>query len=87
MIGLLGGDEGCPDDNAASAEQCEALREAVDALPEQARQVVMLVYFQGLKYREAAQILDLPVGTVKSRLHGAMLKLTESLARETASRN
>ncbi len=40
----------------------------------------MLVYFQGLKYREAAQVLAVPVGTVKSRLHAAMLKLTESLS-------
>jgi RNA polymerase sigma-70 factor (ECF subfamily) len=40
----------------------------------------MLVYFQGLKYREAAHILSVPVGTIKSRLHAAMLKLTESLS-------
>ena len=40
----------------------------------------MLIYFQGMKYREAAQILSVPVGTVKSRLHAAMHKLTESLS-------
>ena len=38
-----------------------------------------LVYFQGLKYGEAAQVLSIPVGTVKSRLHAAMLKLTHAL--------
>ena len=36
------------------------------------RQVVMLVYFQGLKYREAADVLSIPVGTVKSRIHAAI---------------
>jgi RNA polymerase sigma-70 factor, ECF subfamily len=80
LVELLGGQEGCPADNAESAEQYDELRRAVDALPEPSRQVVMLVYFQGLKYREAATILALPVGTVKSRLHAAMQKLTESLS-------
>lgn len=80
MVGLLGGSENTPSDNAESAEQCEALRRAIGDLPELSRQVVTLVYFQGLKYREAAQILGVPVGTVKSRLHVAMLKLTETLS-------
>jgi RNA polymerase sigma-70 factor (ECF subfamily) len=80
LVELLGGAEGCPADNAEAAEQYDELRRAVDTLPESSRQVVMLVYFQGLKYREAAQILDVPVGTVKSRLHAAMQKLTQSLS-------
>jgi RNA polymerase sigma-70 factor (ECF subfamily) len=37
-----------------------------------------LVYFHGLKYREAAEVLSIPVGTVKSRLHSAILKLYEA---------
>ena len=77
---LLGGPDAGPANNAESAEQYDALHRAVNALPEASRQVVMLVYFQGLKYREAAEILTVPVGTVKSRLHTAMLKLTESLS-------
>ena len=39
---------------------------------------MQLVYYQGLKYREAADILDIPVGTVKSRLHAAIAKLTDA---------
>jgi RNA polymerase sigma-70 factor, ECF subfamily len=39
---------------------------------------VMLVYYQGMKYREAAEVLGIPVGTVKSRLHAAILKLNEA---------
>ena len=77
---LLGVAGGGPAENVESAEQHEALRRAVDALPGLCREVVMLVYFQGLKYREAAQVLSLPVGTVKSRLHTAVQKLTESLS-------
>jgi RNA polymerase sigma-70 factor (ECF subfamily) len=77
---LLGVSAGSPAENVESAEQHESLREAVDALPQVCKEVVMLVYFQGLKYREAAQILALPVGTVKSRLHTAVQKLTETLS-------
>ena len=65
---------------AESAEQHEALHRAMAALPELWRQVVMLVYFQGLRYREAAEVLAIPVGTVKSRLHAAMQKLTKSIS-------
>ena len=50
-------------------------RRAVDQLPEPLRNVVQLIYFQGLKYREAAQVLSIPLGTVKSRMQSAMARL------------
>jgi RNA polymerase sigma-70 factor (ECF subfamily) len=62
-------------------EQEEAkawVRSAVDDLPDQLRATLLLVYHQGLKYREAADALGIPVGTVKSRLHSALIKLNES---------
>jgi RNA polymerase sigma-70 factor, ECF subfamily len=68
-----------PVEETESSEQADEIRRAVDGLPEQTRQVVLLVYFQGLKYREAAHALGIPVGTVKSRLHGAIQKLAEVL--------
>jgi RNA polymerase sigma-70 factor, ECF subfamily len=79
LAALLGSADGGPAAEAESSEQCRSLRRAVDALPGLCREVVVLVYFQGLKYREAAEVLDVPVGTVKSRLHAALEKLTESL--------
>jgi RNA polymerase sigma-70 factor (ECF subfamily) len=57
------------------AERNQQVLEAVDSLPEQLRQVVLLVYFQGVKYREAALAIGIPIGTVKSRLHTALQKL------------
>jgi RNA polymerase sigma-70 factor (ECF subfamily) len=54
------------------------VRSAVDDLPESLKGTVLLVYHQGMKYREAADVLGIPVGTVKSRLHAALLKLNES---------
>jgi RNA polymerase sigma-70 factor, ECF subfamily len=80
LVELLDGNESGPSEEAEAAEQHSQLRNAIDELPEQTRQVVMLVYFKGLKYREAAEILDIPVGTVKSRLHAAVQKLSETLS-------
>ncbi|MBL8793258.1 MAG: RNA polymerase sigma factor [Planctomycetia bacterium] len=56
-------------------ERRQRVRASVDQLPEFLRQVVVLAYYQGLKYREIAEVLDVPVGTVKSRLHAALVKL------------
>ena len=68
-----------PVEESESIEQAGEIRRAVDDLPEQMKQIVLLVYFQGMKYREAAKALGIPVGTVKSRLHGAVQKLGELL--------
>jgi len=48
-----------------------AARRAVSELPEHLRSVVALVFFKELKYHEAAEILRIPLGTVKSRLDAA----------------
>jgi RNA polymerase sigma-70 factor, ECF subfamily len=57
-------------------------RRAIDELPDYLRIVVLLVYFQGLKYREAAEILEIPVGTVKSRLNTALGQLSAAWGRD-----
>ena len=62
-----------------SAEQAQLLRDAVNELPDILKETVNLVYFEELKYKDAADILRVPVGTVKSRLHAAMKKLAEKL--------
>ncbi len=60
---------------AAREENGRWVHEAVSQLGEPMQQVVELVYYQGLKYREAADALGIPVGTVKSRLHSAINQL------------
>src|SRR5262249_24883409 len=67
-----------PLDLAHGEERRERVRASVDRLPDFLRQVVVLAYYQGLKYREIADILGIPVGTVKSRLHAALVKLQEA---------
>lgn len=57
----------------------EALRKAILALSDEHREVVLLHEVDGLTYDEAAQVLGVPAGTVKSRLHHAFIALRRSL--------
>jgi RNA polymerase sigma-70 factor (ECF subfamily) len=66
-----------PSDLADDQELHERVRASVDGLPDFLKQVLIMAYYQGLKYREIADILGIPVGTVKSRLHAALVRLHE----------
>jgi RNA polymerase sigma-70 factor (ECF subfamily) len=57
------------------------LNESVRRLPEDHRTVLLLSEIYGMRYDEIAEVLDVPVGTVKSRMHNAVEKLKESLRR------
>jgi RNA polymerase sigma-70 factor (ECF subfamily) len=83
LVEMLAGSERTADELLEGEEAKEWVREAVDELPESLRAALVLVYHQGLKYREAADILGIPVGTVKSRLHTAMLRLNQSWTSRT----
>ncbi len=64
-----------PDQEATRAEQRERIRRALDALPPKARTIIMLSDVEGLSYREIAEVLNCPIGTVMSRLHNARKRL------------
>ncbi|MEX2465465.1 MAG: sigma-70 family RNA polymerase sigma factor [Gemmatimonadota bacterium] len=57
----------------------EEILRAVDALPEEYRAVVLLSDLEGLAYQEVADVLDVPVGTVKSRLFRGRRRLQQAL--------
>jgi RNA polymerase sigma-70 factor (ECF subfamily) len=69
-----------PVEAASEQERRERVRASVDGLPDFLRHVLVMAYYQGLKYREIADVLGIPVGTVKSRLHAALVKLQEAWA-------
>jgi RNA polymerase sigma-70 factor (ECF subfamily) len=56
-----------------------AVQRAVEALPEGEREVLLLSEYNGFKYAEIAEILGIPVGTVKSRMFSAVQRLKEAL--------
>jgi RNA polymerase sigma-70 factor, ECF subfamily len=78
LIDLLQGREVDPFEQTQAEERRAVVRATVEKLPDFLKQVVLLAYYQGLKYRDIADILEIPVGTVKSRLHTALTKLHEA---------
>jgi RNA polymerase sigma-70 factor (ECF subfamily) len=85
LIDLLVSGEPEAGENLERDERRQWVRQAVHNLPEQLRGAVILVYYQGIKYREAAEVLGIPVGTVKSRLNAALHKLSEAWQASHAS--
>ena len=66
------------DDAVEQVEQREEavqVTSALDALTERQRQVVELAYYQGYTYRQVAELLDTPLGTVKTRMRDALIRL------------
>jgi RNA polymerase sigma-70 factor, ECF subfamily len=73
-----GGDES-PEAVAARHEQRRKIAQALDALPEHHRRIIVLSDLEGLSYREIADTLEIPMGTVMSRLHNARKRLRAAL--------
>lgn len=84
LLGLLESRETGPVEHLHAEERRLLVRASVDRLPDFLRQVVVLAYYQGLKYKDVAEIMDIPVGTVKSRLHAALCRLHEAWAEVNA---
>lgn len=62
------------------SEAARLVRGALDALPVEQKRVIELSYFGGLSQREISETLDIPLGTVKTRMLAAMKRLREQLA-------
>lgn len=77
-----GADPSIPADESALDRL--ALDRAMNALPEMQREVLRLRYFADLTYQELAQVLDIPAGTVMSRLHLARKALANSMTKEAS---
>lgn len=69
---LLASDIPAPDESLLNLETRKGVQNIVEQMPETLRAVLMLSYFNGFAYKEIADILDIPLGTVKSRLHAAV---------------
>ncbi|MCB9850553.1 MAG: RNA polymerase sigma factor [Phycisphaerales bacterium] len=67
------------DDSLTRAEQRQAVREAIDALSPLYREVLTLRHLEGWSYRQIAEVLDVPVDTVETRLVRARRKLRDAL--------
>ena len=68
-----------PEERAQRNERCRQVQEAIARLNEEHRAVLVLREIDGCRYEAIAEILDVPIGTVRSRLHRARLQLREEL--------
>ena len=76
----VAGSAGAAPDQAAERSQLrELMRTAIESLPEDARRTIQLREIDGLSYKEIADALGIPKGTVMSRLHYARRRLQEAL--------
>lgn len=71
-----------PSSTTENAETAQNVRNAIAQLPEGLRQILDLIYFQGMRYYEAAENLQLPTATLKSRLNSALRQLNSFFARQ-----
>jgi RNA polymerase sigma-70 factor (ECF subfamily) len=79
----LGGDpEPHPEDAVTLAQERRRVQDAILLLPNEQRQAVLLAFFSGYSHSEIAELLDLPLGTVKTRIRLGMQKLRLLLAGE-----
>jgi len=72
FVDLMQADLPLPTEVAQDRETAERVREAVDQMPDHLREVLWLAYFNQFAYKEIAEMLSIPLGTVKSRLHSAV---------------
>jgi RNA polymerase sigma-70 factor (ECF subfamily) len=76
---LMTDQDASPDSSAAQTEDRERIAKALDTLSDDHRTIIMLSDVEGLAYREIAEVLDIPIGTVMSRLHNARKRLRGAL--------
>ena len=77
FIHLLSGEVPPPEVELQSDEKRRLVKGIVDEMPPTLREVLTLAYFHRFPYKEIGEILEIPLGTVKSRLHAAVAKLNE----------
>jgi len=71
-----------PDQRVERQDMADAIELAIARLPPRYREIVVLRYQEGMAYHEIADILDLPMGTVKTHIHRARGKMAQILREE-----
>lgn len=69
MYSQLPATDASPEDTVETLELQETVQKAIQKLPEKYRSVIVLKYIEDLSLQEISEILDLPIGTVKTRIH------------------
>jgi len=75
-----------PEESIEQDEQRQIGRRIVGRMPDHLREVLILAYYHKFPYKDMAEILGVPLGTVKSRLHAAVSAFSEAYQKTTGSR-
>ncbi len=78
FVDLMASDAAGVDEQLMVDEKRRTVKAAVQNLPDKLREVLILAYYHKLPYKDISQIVDIPVGTVKSRLHAAVVAFRQS---------
>lgn len=73
FIDLLSGDDVVPDEDLLLEEKRGLVKSLTEAMPTKLSEVLILAYYHRFSYKEIAEIVGIPLGTVKSRLHAAIV--------------
>jgi RNA polymerase sigma-70 factor (ECF subfamily) len=72
MLNTVSSDDTMPYDELQKDETSKRVGQIISNMPENLREILNLAYFQRFSYKQMADILSIPIGTVKSRLHTAV---------------
>ncbi len=77
VVNILSSYKTTPSDEVTKDETARRVREIIAEMPENLRGILILAYFEQFSYKHMAEILSIPIGTVKSRLHTAVMHFTK----------
>jgi RNA polymerase sigma-70 factor (ECF subfamily) len=77
MLNTLSSDTAVPYDEVERNETATRVSEVIGNMPENLREILILAYFNRFSYKQMAEILSIPIGTVKSRLHTAVARFAK----------
>jgi RNA polymerase sigma-70 factor (ECF subfamily) len=77
VLNILTSDQAIPYEDVARDETALHVRQVITDMPENLREILVLAYFNKFSYKQMAQILSIPIGTVKSRLHAAVARFAK----------
>lgn len=78
FVQMLAADVEPVDEQMAVEDKRRAVRAAVEAMPEKLREMLILAYYHHFPYKDIAEVVDVPLGTVKSRLHAAVVSFRQA---------
>ncbi|MBM4104000.1 MAG: sigma-70 family RNA polymerase sigma factor [Planctomycetes bacterium] len=87
VVNILTSYDETPEDEVSKDETAVRVRQIITDMPENLREILLLAYFEQFSYKHMADMLSIPIGTVKSRLHTAVAYFMKKWKSGTRSDN